>query len=613
MALGGAARWELRAVYQDAASEALDAALHNGALNGTGYQEAAETARMRRQLRRSTAVTAVDDNGRLVFRRSRDALRSLRLMAMERIQSWERLPEDGGREFRYVTVAQTKQLRSRVEPELLLLLPHIPSKGKVRSGHTKTNLHAAEASKLHALDSAYIRVRDDAMGMFRVDIDAAFRSEGDFRRQLLEALGGDRSLLPYLAAGSISPDGRFHRPHLWFVLETPVSGRVGASAKARRLLSRAMHLVVNKLIGIGADPGGLNNPLHGKNPLSEVWDLVHFGRTIPDLKTFAEALDDGQNVDRELLMRRQADAILLDDSPTKTAAASNAAFNLARAWAVANIRAFREADAERVIYDVDEDEGTNAFIGELATYLRTALPDISEAALARLAANVGGYVWKQSEASLLASRGAARHLIVPSDDLRARQSKGGSYARSAKQEKTIATLRGIVVALRQKGTEVTRKAVVEAAVGSVSQATVYRLWGRILDAEDFLTKCSDKKCEMTSALPQSETDNEQKEAYLVNDKGVSPRRAPRTRLRHINRGEPDYEMEAVRPVEEWQDPFEGLEEAPVCSEYRGEVDYEAEALGPPRRVEDTLVTVMSSAVRPTVRIPACFLTTPKGA
>ncbi|WP_038965556.1 hypothetical protein [Bradyrhizobium diazoefficiens] len=182
--------------------------------------------------------------------------------------------------------ANIRNLRSRIgSPSLARIAALYPR--HCRGGYDKTAL-ADAAVKLFALDCPYVELNRKVAGCIVVELDSVLRPE-EFRARLLEILGVAR--MPNLIVGRISPSGYLVRPHLIWLLNTPVwyepfkevtdptTGEVTTTGDERcrtKPIAKFHHVqrgLTQQLLPLGADPA-MRNLWKPKNPLSPFWTTI---------------------------------------------------------------------------------------------------------------------------------------------------------------------------------------------------------------------------------------------------------------------------------------------------------------------------------------------------
>ena len=173
-------------------------------------------------------------------------------------------------------------------PSLARMAALYPRKGRIRGGNDKEAL-LETSSKLLALDSPYVELNKLWLGCIVVETDGVWPSAAAFRAKLLEKLGP--RMMPNLMVGRYSKDGQFVRPHLIWILKTPVYnaayrewtdpdtgevhsvGNKACSTKAISKFHAVQRSLVSMLVDVGADPA-CHNIWKPKCPLSPLWSTV---------------------------------------------------------------------------------------------------------------------------------------------------------------------------------------------------------------------------------------------------------------------------------------------------------------------------------------------------
>ena len=458
-------RWALRDLFDDILLESENAAIRNSK-NQVPEQrndiEARTKIKVVEKRMRRGRFDGVDVNGRYLKTPNPRAIDWLSL----RVSG----PTDelfSDRSTKVYDVTQIFGFRSvHAEKELRALLPCFPARHKIRSGHTKEHLLPEQRHKFKALDNKYVQGRLDLLCLFRIDLDQVFPCEADFRKQLLAALGNNPDLLPFVATGAIEKDGRFVRPHLWFKLKVPVSLREGHKKGPRHLLNDVMRRFVDALIPVGADPGGLSNPFHGKNPFCEYWDNVFFCNEIMDLSEARQALGERSGLDRESLFRKASEnAAARLDVGTKE---SNSAFTAAKDWVRANIRWVQAAESAETL--------TESIYEHLLSVIDQGTMRSTErfhAAMRRTAEHVAKYSFDHRQNLPTKARGALRAELSRDDELKDRQAKGGQYAAKKKHERILTEIQEGIRELMSENEAPTKANLVKLLAGKVGRSTVY--------------------------------------------------------------------------------------------------------------------------------------------
>lgn len=378
---------------------------------------------------------------------------------------------------------KVKTLRSDREPALRPLLGAFgrgtDKGGQLRVGYDKGHLRAPAQMKITALDAAYANHNPGMVSLIRIDIDGVFRSVQEYEARMLEALGGDRSMMPYVSTGRLRKDGTFEGPHAYWRLENPISTGENSHAAPIRLHLLVMRRLISRLLPLGADPGGLGNLYHGKNPFCEAWHNVYHGNSIPDLKALSDKLRNERQCDPGILLRRATELTAKAMGIVEARAYSNHVWNAGQDWCKHDLPALKgkldEAEAAQIL------EGYLAKVcGGRAKMLR------------KVARDAVRFWWKVDQrAARKANRGAASHLITPDMDTKAAQAIGGVYGPSKRKEATLIKLDTARVALEAAGEDVTAANLIR--MSGVSRATVFRILAENGGSLPSLIRCPDKK------------------------------------------------------------------------------------------------------------------------
>ena len=90
--------------------------------------------------------------------------------------------------------------------------------GTLRSSMDKATLAVQSRSKLLALDYPYFEANRKVMSVIRIDCDRVFDSPDQCLLALRELVGNRIPCMPHLVTGDLLGDGRFSRPHFYFLL-----------------------------------------------------------------------------------------------------------------------------------------------------------------------------------------------------------------------------------------------------------------------------------------------------------------------------------------------------------------------------------------------------------
>lgn len=231
--------------------------------------------------------------------------------------------------------------RSRLgSPSLARMAALYPKVESLRAGYDKTLLLEATC-KLFALDAPYVELNKKVIGCIVVELDVVLRVE-EFRNALLDILGPDR--MPNLMVGRISASGFLVRPHLVWILKTPVwnepycdttepeTGEVTSTGDPRckpKPIAKVGHIqrgLTKLLLPLGADPA-CRNVWKPKCPLSAFWtavitndDCFHGLNDFEQIKDWPRKVDEAAMAETAAKMRAEATGA--------TRSASNLTWNL---------------------------------------------------------------------------------------------------------------------------------------------------------------------------------------------------------------------------------------------------------------------------------------------
>jgi hypothetical protein len=307
------------------------------------------------------------------------------------------------------------------------------SSGEFKAGPAKNRCHT-QRRKIHGYDQPYFSFRQRCTDVWRIELDRCWPSVSAFTSALFNA---GLPFLPHVACWIFDDrlPGHVLRPHLYFVL--PEGNAVWHDEYQQRLLRAVIAGLTKALLPLGADPGGLANPFHGKNPLSvhcdyEVIQDTHF----PMLSEYAEGLDVSMNP--RLMTRVLACGKLTEAGFDSKESNTSFSWSAQACW-TASIELYkagvaklsdRMAFAEQivdVVVDASEqiaDVGTAEARDALIKMIRTCATWTAERFDARKLDRTGK------------DRGAAAHLMSAGDDAATRKGKGGAYAAGVRAAKT---------------------------------------------------------------------------------------------------------------------------------------------------------------------------------
>jgi hypothetical protein len=377
--------------------------------------------------------------------------------------------------------------------------------GMLRASMDKTTLAVQTRSKLLSLDFPYIEANKKVMSVIRIDCDRVFDSPDQCLAALRELVGDRIPCLPHLITGDLLPDGRYSRPHFYFLL--PSGHGVWndpADSRCRMDIVRFFHAVsmglVSALLEIGADPCAPALTLRGKNPLSPYWHTLCPNDTVwPSLSGYADWVD--MSASKEKLVR-QASAL-----QTGSGIGSNELFNVMQKQAFTVLRQWHfsadprgRGERGRIADELHQ---------ELAAFLaETGCGRLTETQADLLVAKVADYAagaWDVSKVETSAKmRHRLLHLTEGVTTVSKRQAAGAAYAAGVKSARALEALTDAYVRLCEEGRPVTQTAV--AVLAGVHRRTAIRRWNDVLEAVGESeagcdNRCIDKKAAPAPAVP----------------------------------------------------------------------------------------------------------------
>ena len=339
---------------------------------------------------------------------------------------------------------------------------------KVESGRRKDGI-AAGSSKLLGLDDPYIRLNRAVVSGFRIDVDARF----DSFDALYAAVAACRlPALPHLVVGRRDRDGRIHNPHLWYFL--PDTGAVwqggAASPRIVALLHRVIAGITAALAPVGADPGGLANPFHGKNPLSPLFSTESWNDSrFPTLADWAGSVDLGARNLPALAGPAQRGEILHG---------SNSVARTLFGWAVQTLReAHGRADPDYQAGLADREALGHYLADALRRDAVIHLGWEDEASLQTQCRRIAER-WDADRIARAKNRGVLKRALPPEADRADRQRAGQAHTAEVRRRQSIATVAEAIAQVRAQGTIPSQSGVARAT--GLARSTVARHWDAAL-------------------------------------------------------------------------------------------------------------------------------------
>lgn len=372
-------------------------------------------------------------------------------------------------------------------------------------------------AKLEALDQPYIALCAIMRSGFRIEIDRDFASFAELRAHIeCKIRKGKLACLPHVVVGHVdAATGVLRHPHLWFwlpedckVLYDPANRK--ASRKAMDLYDGVVNGVFHELEDLGADAGGLGNPIDGKNPLSPEWSAQVWNDTrFPSLHQWATYVN--VFLRREHLVREQC--IRSSDLPAEL---SNGVFTDSSKMAWALLHAAHKSGDKQFRALVEDRRELAAWLLERLrpAFALTAEPRKTDKTLRNIARYVAAK-WAPGRLERRPNRGIAfpwvrRHELRGEDGrlvpiaVHSRKSIGAKVGNAGKKRRTIDAMVTAMEELWELDLAFTPQAVADRV--DVSRRTVDRNWdlalaaynageiqdiGLLIVGDDVIRKCSD--------------------------------------------------------------------------------------------------------------------------
>ncbi|MBU2145850.1 MAG: hypothetical protein KKD02_05845 [Alphaproteobacteria bacterium] len=378
--------------------------------------------------------------------------------------------------------------------------------GKLRMSWDKANLAVESRYKLLSLDLPYIEGNTTFLGYWRIDLDETWPSVNAFMDDIRQLVGCKIPFAPHLVAGDALPDGRFERPHLYFLL--PPGEAIWNNPDDRRCNMRTVKFfeaiyygMVDALKSLKADPGAPATTQRGKNPLSPLaTGFVMNNDEFMSMSDWAGWVD--TSICREALVRQRAAdkaGVVLETSNEIFTAIQKQSYAILRRWHFN--RDLRLRASEGTVADSLHQE-----LEPVAQELVASLPGrrrMSQKQVALLVSRVASYAAGAFDPEKLEKgivRNALMHVVGHLPTVRERQQVAAGYASKVKAEATLQKLVDAWDTLAVESSEVSKSALAREA--SVSRPTVYARWAELQalleERRGCKVRCIDKK---PSALP----------------------------------------------------------------------------------------------------------------
>ncbi|GAA2884537.1 hypothetical protein GCM10010837_42920 [Aminobacter niigataensis] len=355
--------------------------------------------------------------------------------------------------------------------------------GELRMSWDKANLGIESRSKLLSLDLPYIEGNKAFLSFWRIDLDRVWPSVDAFVDDILQLVGCKIPFAPHLVAGDERPDGRFVKPHLYFLL--PPGQAVWNDPEDSRCRMRTVKFfeavyfgIVDALKELGADPGAPATTQRGKNPLSPLsTSLMMNDRDFLSMTGWAGWVD--TSLCRERLVRQRAAdkaGVELETSNGLFTAVQKQAYTILRRWhfdADPRLRAPEGTVVDNLHQDLEP------VAQEMATGLASCRR-MSRTAVTLLVSRIASYAAGSFDPARLEKgivRGALMHVVGHLASVRERQQVAAQYASRERADKTLQKLVDAWDSLAVEAAEVSKSALAREA--GVSRPTVYARWSEL--------------------------------------------------------------------------------------------------------------------------------------
>ncbi len=407
-----------------------------------------------------------------------EKIRNRRALIQDRLENGFR--HHGGEVAgRYYDPFREEGLRSLDDHNLMRIVHNTPKAANLLSGKTKEFLDGTD-SKLLALDAPYVELNKHVRLIFRVDMDTIFNSWEALHYELKQL---PLACTPHLGCGYVDNDGKVIRPHLFVIL--PYDSGVWFDKTDPRCRRDIMNLwtgahrgITKILLPLGADPGGLSNPLRIKNPLSPYFSYHSFNsETYLNLTEWSAWVDTSTTQDS--LVRESAET--WSGLGKK---ASNELFNHFQKEAYFALRKWHQERNQEYLTAIDANNRER--LDELLfSHLVKQTNDITDhpkqakAILYRVTSYAAAH-WdrKKVDNDGRKDRGACRHLLSSTDTLHDKQRSGAIFSHQKRKDNTFATLYQAVSIARKINIPVNITTISNLA--KMTRKTVRKYWNEII-------------------------------------------------------------------------------------------------------------------------------------
>jgi hypothetical protein len=391
--------------------------------------------------------------------------------------------EAGGQYYAPFTMAGFKS-ETDASGILKLFVATLPKVKNLRSGNSKAYLDKSPA-KVLGLDDLMVEGNKANLGLIRIDLDFIFPDWATLNAELHAILDPLGFPMPHIGAGRTRIGGAAEKPHLIWLLPLKDAVRTDAEAfKAPLLLYRAVaRALCSALLPLGADPGGLTNPVRVKNPLSPFLTTVIFNESKPSsLREMSKKLD--LSISTPELVRR----FVVVNAPAQgiSPVASNAAFHEFRSACFATLRLWNRVGDSRLKVG-DQDATFEELVAHLGHDARHAVHGLKPRDAMAILCSVARFAVERFDPAVPTKKGR-RHArpnagcmheeLKGIRGLKARQALGG---KKAAEHKALASAEAVYEVVKQAGVDQCTQASVARILG-MARSTVARHWPVVVQA-----------------------------------------------------------------------------------------------------------------------------------
>lgn len=391
--------------------------------------------------------------------------------------------EAGGQYYEPFTMTGLKS-DSDASGILKAFVATLPKAKNLRSGNNKAFLDRSP-TKVLGLDDLMVEGNKANLGFIRLDLDFVFPDWATLNAELHAILDQLGFPMPHIAVARTRISGAVEKPHVIWLLPLKDAVRTDPQAfKSPLLLYRAVaRALCAALLPLGADPGGLTNPVRVKNPLSPFLTTVIMNESKPvSLREMATKID--LSISTPELARRfvVVNAPAMGISPV----ASNAAFHTFRSACFATLRLWNRVGDSRL--DLGDEKSTkDALVAHLGHDARHAVDGLKPKDAMVILCSVAKFAAEKFDPAVKTKKGR-RHARPNAgcmyDELRgvrglkARQARGGQRAA---EHKALASAEAIFEVIKNAGVNNCNQSSVARLLG-MARTTVSRHWSLVIQA-----------------------------------------------------------------------------------------------------------------------------------